>query len=284
MNPKMFQACIKAAVQKGLKYCDPCPLLATPGATWDYYGGEELRQFMKPGLMTLCENKGKNADKKMHPIFLALAAPGQGKSRFLQEFHNLVEGDAVLNATKYGKRFFQFSLTLENGQKYDNAFDSNPQTVLASRMIWQLLNENGPKKQTWATLAGLPPNFTFNDLRSRVYAESICFDDVIRALQEGEELEEGEWSLSLAVDGLHNLPGSENMSNKETPFYNTLQKICECVNRQEGPLVVAAVSATVQVSIEAALADSPPESNFYSAAIGGCRATWRATCLQLLWE
>ena len=262
MNPKMFQACIKAAVQKGLKYCDPCPLLATPGATWDYYGGEELRQFMKPGLMTLCENKGKNADKKMHPIFLALAAPGQGKSRFLQEFHNLAEEAAVLNATKYGKRFFQFSLTLENGQKYDNAFDSNPQTLLASRMIWQLLNENGPKKQTWATLAGLPPNFTFNDLRSRVYAESICFDDVIRALQEGEELEEGEWSLSLAVDGLHNLPGSENMSNKETPFYNTLQKICECVNRQEGPLVVAAVSATVQVSVEAALADSPQSRIF----------------------
>jgi hypothetical protein len=81
-------------------------------------------------------------------------------------------------------------------------------------------------------------------------------------LQEGEELEEGEWSLSLAVDGLHNLPGSENMSNKETPFYTTLQKICEFVNRQEGPLVVAAVSATVQVSIEAALADSPQSRIF----------------------
>lgn len=226
---------------------------------------EELRQFMKPGLMTLCENKGKNADKKMHPIFLALAAPGQGKSRFLQEFHNIAE-DAVLNATDR-KRFFQFSLTLENGQKYDDAFDSNPQTLLASRMIWQLVN--GPKKQTirymgtWATnVSGLPPNFTFDVLRSKVNAESICFDDVIGALQEGEELEEGEWSLSLAVDGLHNLPGSENMSNKETPFYKTLQKICEFVNRQEGPLVVAAVSATVQVSVEAALADSPQSRIF----------------------
>ena len=256
-------------MQKGLKYCDPCPLLGTLGATWDYCGSEELRQFMKPGLMTLCENKGKNADKKMHPIFLALAAPGQGKSRFLQEFHKLAEEDVFqfLNATKYGKRFFQFSLTLENGQKYDDAFDSNPQTLLASRMIWQLVN--GPKKQTirymgtWATnVSGLPPNFTFDVLRSRVHAESICFDDVIGALQEGEELEEGEWSLSLAVDGLHNLPGSESMSNKETPFYKTLQKICEFVNRQEGPLVVAAVSATVQVSVEAALADSPQSRIF----------------------
>ena len=269
MNPKMFQACIKAAMQKGLKYCDPEPLLATLGATWDYCGSEELRQFMKPGLMTLCENKGKNADKKMHPIFLALAAPGQGKSRFLQEFHNIAEEDVFqfLNATKYGKRFFQFSLTLENGQKYDDAFDSNPQTLLASRMIWQLVN--GPKKQTirymgtWATnVSGLPPNFTFDQLRSRVYAESICVDDVTRALQEGEELEEGEWSLSLAVDGLHNLPGSESMSNKETPFYKTLHKICEFVNRQEGPLVVAAVSATVQASVEAALADSPQSRIF----------------------
>lgn len=254
----MFQA-FMAAMQKGLKYCDPLPLLATVGANWDYYGGEELRhQFIKPGLKTLCQNKGKNADKKMHPIFFALAAPGQGKSRFLQEFHNLAEDAAVLTKTKYGKRFFRFLLTLENGEKYDNDFDCNPQTLLASRMLWQLLNEDS-KKERWA---GLPPDFTFDELRRRVYAESISVDDVIRALQEGEQLVSGEWSLSLAVDGLHNLPGSEDMSDKTTIFYRTLQKICEFVNRRNGPLVVAALSATVQVSIAAALADSPQSRIF----------------------
>ena len=61
---------------------------------------------------------------------------------------------------------------------------------------------------------------------------------------------------------MHNVLGSEDMSNKNTSFYKTLQRICEFVNRQEGPLVVAAVSATVQVSIEAALADSPQSRIF----------------------
>ena len=97
--------------------------------------------------------------------------------------------------------------------------------------------------------AGLDANFTFPQLRAQVAKESILVDDVIQALEKGEGLSGAKWSLSLALDGLHNLPGSEDMSSKNTTFYQTMQAVCQLVNQNVGPLVVGVISATTRVGV-----------------------------------
>ena len=243
----------------GLKYRDPSPLLRTVGADWDYVGIEDLQKQLRKPLTELCQNKGFGEDKMSHPLFLVVAAPGQGKSRFLQEFHGLAEETGLIGSSPYGQRFLQFLLTLENGQKVDAAYDDLPQTILASRMLWQLLAKADFTRFGWA---GLPPNFTFEQLRAAVRTKGILVDDVIQALEKCEGLSGAKWSLSLALDGLHNLPGSEDMSSKSTIFYQTMQAVCQQVNREMGPLVVAVISATTRVGVESSLADSPQQRTF----------------------
>ena len=253
------EASIKIALMSGLKYRDPSPLLRTVGADWDYVGIEDLQKQLRKPLTELCKNKGFGEDKMSHPLFLVVAAPGQGKSRFLQEFHGLAEETGLIGSSPYGQRFLQFLLTLENGQKVDAAYDDLPQTILASRMLWQLLAKADFTRFGWA---GLPANFTFPQLRAKVAKESILVDDVIQALEKGEGLSGANWSLSLALDGLHNLPGSEDMSSKNTTFYQTMQAVCQLVNQNVGPLVVGVISATTRVGVESSLADSPQQRTF----------------------
>ena len=243
----------------GLKYRDPSGLLRTRGADWDYVGIEDLQKQLRKPLTELCQNKGNGEDKMLHPLFLVVAAPGQGKSRFLQEFHRLADDTGVINSSSYGQRFLQFQLTLENGQKVDAFYDKSPQTILASRMLWQLLAKADFTRFGWA---GLPPSFTFEQLRAEVATEGILVDEVIQALEKGEGLSGAKWSLSLALDGLHNLPGSEDMSSKSTTFYQTMQAVCQLVNRDVGPLVVGVISATTRVGVASSLADSPQQRAF----------------------
>ena len=253
------EASIKDALKSGLKYRDPSGLLRTIGADWDYVGIEDLQEQLRTPLTELCQSKGNGEDKMLHPLFLVVAAPGQGKSRFLQEFHRLADDTGLINSSSYGQRFLQFLLTLENGQKVDAKDDESPQTILASRMLWQLLAKADFTRFGWA---GLPPGFTFEQLRAKVAKESILVDDVIQALEKGEGLSGANWSLSLALDGLHNLPGSEDMSSKNTTFYQTMQAVCQLVNRDTGPLVVAVISATTRVGVASSLADSPQRRAF----------------------
>ena len=253
------EASIKAALKSGLKYRDPSGLLRTIGADWDYVGIEDLQKQLRNPLTELCQSKGNGEDKMLHPLFLVVAAPGQGKSRFLQEFHRLADDTGLINSSSYGQRFLQFLLTLENGQKVDAKYDESPQTILASRMLWQLLAKADFTRFGWA---GLPANFTFPQLRAKVAKESILVDDIIQALEKGEGLSGANWSLSLALDGLHNLPGSEDMSSKNTTFYQTMQAVCQLVNQNVGPLVVGVISATTRVGVESSLADSPQQRTF----------------------
>ena len=250
------EASIKTALMSGLKYRDPSPLLRTVGADWDYVGIEDLQKQLRTPLTQLCQSKGRGEDKMSHPLFLVVAAPGQGKSRCLQEFHRLADDTGLINSSSYGQRFLQFLLTLENGQKVDATYDESPQTILASRMLWQLLAKADFTRFGWA---GLPPNFTFEQLRAEVATEGILVDEVIQALEKGEGLSGAKWSLSLALDGLHNLPGSES---KSTTFYQTMQAVCQLVNRDTGPLVVGVISATTRVGVASSLADSPQQRAF----------------------
>ncbi|CAJ1383698.1 unnamed protein product [Effrenium voratum] len=268
-------ASIKAALMNGLKYRDPSPLVGTIGADWDYVGIEDLQKQLWKPLAQLSQIKGLSQDDILHPIILVVAGTGQGKSRCLQEFHRLAEDTGLIGNSSYGQRFLQFLLAFENDQKVDAAYDKFAQTILASRMLWQLLANADFRQLGWA---GLPPNFTFEQLRAAVATEGILVDDVLQALEKGEGLSGAKWSLSLALDGLHNLPGSEDISNKSTAFYQTMQAVCQLVNQEPGPLVVGVVSATATVreGIVASLADSPQARTFIHLP--------RVEVVQQLWE
>ena len=78
--------------------------------------------------------------------------------------------------------------------------------------------------------------------------------------------------------------------NKASLFYQTLHKVCVLINRLEGPLVIGAVAATVQIGTQLALADSPQKRNIIPLPLvravrrdGKPVFDWRGNaCLELL--
>lgn len=57
----------------------------------------------------------------------------------------------------------------------------------------------------------------------------------------------------------------------------TLRKVCELINRLEGPLLIGAVAATVHLGTQLVLADSPQRCTMY------CKTRWEAS-VQLAWQ
>ena len=150
-----------------------------------------------------------------------------------------------------------FLLTLENGQSPDTSLKTSPACIVASRMLWQLLQEK--RKEAWG---GLSAGFSFDDLRRAVAESSSSIDDVLRAVLVGEgEQDYSAWCVALVLDGMQSLHGSDTPQNKGSLFYQTLRKVCVLINRLEGPLVLGAVVATVQIGTQLALADSPQKRN-----------------------
>ena len=116
---------------KGLRYMAPLPLLQTIGANLDYCGADDMVTHLapiSPDIQELVRNKSVSSDKKTHTVFLVLAAPGQGKSRCLQEL------PAFINATQAigQRRMLSFLLTLENGQSPDTSLKTSPECIVAS--------------------------------------------------------------------------------------------------------------------------------------------------------
>ena len=66
-------------------------LLSTIGAKWDYCGREDLVNDLQVPFARLCEHKGVDEDKQNHPLLIAFASPGQGKSRLLSELPAMIE-------------------------------------------------------------------------------------------------------------------------------------------------------------------------------------------------
>ena len=170
-------------------------------------------------------------------MFLVLAAPGQGKSRCLQELPAFISATQAIGQ----RRMLSFLLTLENGQSPDTSLKTSPACIVASRMLWQLLQEK--RKEAWG---GLSAGFSFDDLRRAVAESSSSIDDVLRAVLVGEgEQDYSAWCVVLVLDGMQSLHGSDTPQNKGSLFYQTLRKVCVLINRLEGPLVLGAVAATV---------------------------------------
>eukprot|EP00053_Salpingoeca_punica_P015726 m.145460 g.145460 ORF g.145460 m.145460 type:complete len:922 (-) comp16785_c0_seq4:43-2808(-) len=84
--------------------------------------------------------KASTMDKGRHPIGLVLAAPGAGKSRFLDETHGLLMGavkEPELRKALAGAAVFK--LTFENGTSAATSEHLDPEQQLAARMLYQLL-------------------------------------------------------------------------------------------------------------------------------------------------
>ena len=239
----------KSKLLAGLKFEDPIALLQTPGADWDYCGAQELVETLTPQIKQIVENP---ADKQERPILLVLSAPGQGKSRFLQELPMLIN-----KTEQVDRQLFPFLLTLENGLRFDGQFDTDPDKIIVARMLWQLLRNR--RESGWA---GLPASFTFSQLHRAVKTADLIVDDILDAMCKGEQLSAANYSILLALDGMQSLPGFDSPTDKTSLFYKTISKLCQLTTRDDGPLTIVAMTATVQLGVQFALADSPQKRHY----------------------
>ncbi|CAJ1458205.1 unnamed protein product [Effrenium voratum] len=239
---------------KKLKFGAADQLLATVGATWDYCGKEVLRESMQIPIQKLHEQKGKNSDKQLHPLFIAFAGPGQGKSRLLTEFPGLVE-QCLQNVSerqklKFSKQTRSFMISCENGLSPGDwaTEELNARRFVACRMLWQLRNAN---KEAFREV-GAPTDFA--EFRIQCPADltpSPVLKSVLR-----DELNHS--TVVIGVDGMQGLPGFTEHSDaagKDLPFYQVMQEVCRLINQIEGPFVVACVAALQNV--KSGLAGSP---------------------------
>ncbi|CAJ1398025.1 unnamed protein product [Effrenium voratum] len=239
---------------KKLKFGAADQLLATVGATWDYCGKEVLRESMQIPIQKLHEQKGKNSDKQLHPLFIAFAGPGQGKSRLLTEFPGLVE-QCLQNVSerqklKFSKQTRSFMISCENGLSPGDwaTEELNARRFVACRMLWQLRNAN---KEAFREV-GAPTDFA--EFRIQCPAD-LTPSPVLRSVLRDEL---NHTTVVIGVDGMQGLPGFADRSDaagKDLPFYQVMQEVCRLVDQVEGPFVVACVAALQNV--KSGLAGSP---------------------------
>ncbi|CAE7856765.1 CRN108 [Symbiodinium microadriaticum] len=206
-------------------------LLNTIGAKWDYCGREDLVNDLQAPFACLCEHKGVDADKQNHPLLIAFAGPGQGKSRLLSELPAMIEEcRKKLNTEqvrKY-KKTLAFLITCENGTSPGDwaTEELNARRFVACRMLWQLRAAN-------------------------------------QVLQAVPECAEETTIVVLGVDGMQGLEGFDQraeVAGKSKPFYGVMQEVCRLVNEKDPPLVVGCVSATQ--SLDHGLASSSPQRRY----------------------
>ena len=145
-------------LQKKLTFGPGTPLLSTTGSDWDYCGKEDLVEDMRASVQKLHDKKGCGPDKQDHPLFIAFAGPGQGKSRLLTEFPRLVaECLKDLKNRRFSDEPLAFLLTCENGLGPGDwgAEELNARRFVACRMLWQL---RGANQQAFDD-AGAPTDF-----------------------------------------------------------------------------------------------------------------------------
>ena len=80
---------------------NPCPLLSTSGATWDYQQNDEMEKEVAERVQNHYQHwwEGRG-DKQNHTLFLACSGVGTGKSRLLQELPGIVKRTAKTEALK----------------------------------------------------------------------------------------------------------------------------------------------------------------------------------------
>ena len=213
---------------------------------------------MQDGIERLISHKGKDSDKQNHPLFIAFAGPGQGKSRLLTEFPALVEQCMKKLKDKRGftEQPLALLLTCENGMAPGDwtTEELNAQRFVACRMLWQLREAN---KQIFHDV-GAPTDFA--QFRAQ------CSKDLVPAAVLQTLLTEDESksaTVVIGIDGMQNLPGFDlrgTENGKGQPFYQVMREVCRLIDQTAHPFVVACVAATQDVS--QALADSPQSRIF----------------------
>ena len=155
--PQLEQDWCSRLLQKKLTFGQGTPLLSTTGFDWDYCG-KDLVEDMRASVQQLHDKKGRGEDKQDHPLFIAFAGPGQGKSRLLTEFPGLVaECLKDLKIRRFSDEPLAFLLTCENGLGPGDwaTEELNARRFVACRMLWQLREAN----QQAFDDAGAPTNF-----------------------------------------------------------------------------------------------------------------------------
>jgi hypothetical protein len=223
------------------KWLDGKLLADTAGTTFVYQECVENMAAMRDNIIEHWKARcAGSSDKGRHALFLAMAPPGSGKSRFLDEAQglitksladigNVVAADVALQEKIAGAAVFK--LTFENGTTSDSFTD--PEYALSARMLNQLLPAKG-----------------FANICDLVARHRITVQDVLEQVVRTHGGTLGDLTVLLLVDGLQQMTNGGDFNDRNSKFGRVVT-LCAQIGNQSGrhemPFVIP-MCATIVLS------------------------------------
>lgn len=189
-------------------------------STCKYQFSKELEHDLKEQVLSHFKYwKAKKFDKTLQPLYICYGDPGSGKSRFLDEFRNILLHTIPSNdeCHEYVQKAFVFPISFENGT---HTLIGDPAYEIGGRMMYQLQRE----KSNWISFASSEHS-------------KITIGSVLRILPQQYK------SVIILVDGMQELehvPGS-----KSSTCYKVLQSIVEIICACKERLVIIVCASSV---------------------------------------
>jgi hypothetical protein len=216
------------------------PLAKTTGCAFAYQSCPENTAALAECVAEHWRARQKNTeDKGLHGLVLAMASPGSGKSRLLDEALSLIRSavstsSAVPDAERAAvmerlRDALVFKLSFENGSSADPFI--NPEHSLAARMLKQLL-----------------PDRAFSVIRNQVQAENITPAHIFERLADIKQVPVADLTVLLLCDSLQEMEGAGDVSNPDSKFGKVV-KLCAQIGNTSGskhqPFCIPFCAATV---------------------------------------
>ena len=227
----------------GLRYREPIPLISgdDEGLQWEFQPHRDLYDQIKPALgKHFNAHIEKKLGKSLAPPYFFLSGSGTGKSRNATEFLDTLKKCAdEMEMTDLRSRLDNarvFLIGLENGMGIKSR-ESDLEKAIGSRMLLQLL----PEQDLNAVLREYdPPTPT----------------DIFQWVAKGENEDfSREFTGILVLDGIQILQSKpEDSKDKGSPFYRTLNSLCDLSLNRGNAFMISCFTATVAVPVRDFLA------------------------------
>ena len=212
-------------------YFTPTRLCQGFGSGWKYQPPEGIQTMLERHISDHYKywREGKY-DKTLHPLFLCFSAPGTGKSRFLDEFHNILLSSIPHEHECYDylRQSIVFPISFENGTRTSMG---TAEHEVGGRMLFQFqapesnwdsfIHQAGSKVSIGGVLDKLPNNYR-------------C--------------------AILLIDGMQEL--EHQCGSKSSAFYKVMQSVAQVVCTYQTKFVIAICAATVLLPFDEIVSSS----------------------------
>lgn len=194
-------------------YREPQPYISGTGKEFEYQKNPEWKNIMKEQIEYHYNAwKRKGTGKISHPLFLSLGGQGTGKSRLLDEFHNLLKESLSDTNNEELKSMIEnawsFKLSFSSATfGFQDLFD--PSDAIGVRMLHQLLPDDSP----WHVTSQYK------------IAHVQAIDKMKRSMNINPETPA---CVIIAFDSLHGLP--HHYGRKDSHLYRTISSLCNIIN------------------------------------------------------